>query len=760
MTPEKLYIPTTTLNFNNIMSSESISPASFYARREFGYKRFEKVAPNSLDNRIILYAKHPTFNINDEEFENYPMVIEIYTKNLRENIIKECDSTYYTEETIYLNPFTTKILFRNEQERTRTLSKAEQSIETKMVSLYKNCFSLKSDNIESENWVKSTIKDTANDISKHISNDIKTNKLKGFMYAYLIASNKSTSDEVVKLKMYTKKLRNTLSAIVTNPDGRASYQQSEQLEFLYNSINETLYKAEGLPKKMESVIKQKSEKYKCSNFREILQGEGLFDTWLQKQNIKPSYKLPLFPSSGFSKSSTEVLATYMHPLEQQISKIEFSEKKTRTSKGKLPVIQNRAIAQIFDQDIKGNFLIKLFNNYLEEAYKSEEFLQSRYEFTKSGVLTFKEEIKGWNGSQAQKYLNALRANLNEHTPFEVNNTNNLTLKSFACFCQKGEADINKLEDYLILNEIGDFRIAFGLWGAVFGFANMPKTFTNDLFLSNDLFYVNEVYKYIYKQMHGVDLEGERDITSPTQRSSTKEISTATTRLERQDNSSIHEFRTKLKKCKSKLSPEQIDKICEQHQNNFLRIDEKFFSNIKKIQGIGDKKIESIKIALYFNTTTPSENLLIFKNSVNEEELIDASVSTKQNTFENKSKKNQITSTEPPVNIAPKQKNFYMDEKAFEVIIKPLLNEDYCDKKTIDSVKGILNWFQNNYKEQFTDKNGLKQQGQYSTSQKDNNSVIENFNQHAQRPWNKGNTNPKIEASLLEKIIAKLLEVYQ
>ena len=89
MIPPKLYIPTSTLNFNNIMSSESISPASFYTKRRFGYKRFEKVAPNNLDNLILLYDKYPIFDINDKELENYPMVIEIDTQYISDDSICE-----------------------------------------------------------------------------------------------------------------------------------------------------------------------------------------------------------------------------------------------------------------------------------------------------------------------------------------------------------------------------------------------------------------------------------------------------------------------------------------------------------------------------------------------------------------------------------------------------------------------------------------------------------------------------------------------
>ena len=40
----KLYIPTTTLNIDNILSTECIAPLSFYKEREYGYNQFYKIA--------------------------------------------------------------------------------------------------------------------------------------------------------------------------------------------------------------------------------------------------------------------------------------------------------------------------------------------------------------------------------------------------------------------------------------------------------------------------------------------------------------------------------------------------------------------------------------------------------------------------------------------------------------------------------------------------------------------------------------------
>lgn len=102
MIPNKLYIPTTTLNFNNIMASESISPASFYLVRGFGYKRFNKVRPNDLERRTILYDKYPVFKIDDDELENYPFVIEIDTRYVEEDIIHEYMNGAFTQRKLFI----------------------------------------------------------------------------------------------------------------------------------------------------------------------------------------------------------------------------------------------------------------------------------------------------------------------------------------------------------------------------------------------------------------------------------------------------------------------------------------------------------------------------------------------------------------------------------------------------------------------------------------------------------------------------------
>ena len=86
MIPRKLYLPTSSLNFNNIMSSESISPFSFYSHRKFGYERLYKVEANDLNNTILLYDKYPIFAVDNTKLENYPIVFEIDTQIVKNDI--------------------------------------------------------------------------------------------------------------------------------------------------------------------------------------------------------------------------------------------------------------------------------------------------------------------------------------------------------------------------------------------------------------------------------------------------------------------------------------------------------------------------------------------------------------------------------------------------------------------------------------------------------------------------------------------------
>ena len=97
------YIPTSNLNLNNILSTESISPSSFYEKRGYGFKRFEKTISNSLVNSFLAFNMVPITPIVRSEREEFPIyfgipieALESFRKHqIKEHIIYQIDNTLY-----------------------------------------------------------------------------------------------------------------------------------------------------------------------------------------------------------------------------------------------------------------------------------------------------------------------------------------------------------------------------------------------------------------------------------------------------------------------------------------------------------------------------------------------------------------------------------------------------------------------------------------------------------------------------------------
>ncbi len=197
---EKVYIATTTLNFNNILSTESISPEIFYLQRSFGYRRFDKVPPNPFSSILIAYSKLPRFEMGESDYDHYPLIIEISRDLIRDDMILNEDErngikVIQIYKTIYLHPNRTTFLFIAQDHLDITLTKAEPSIETKLVPAYKKKLKVIQGNEDSFQWNESYlqgIKDSINDLkeirNREIERDAKIDKLKGFYFAYFLGA--------------------------------------------------------------------------------------------------------------------------------------------------------------------------------------------------------------------------------------------------------------------------------------------------------------------------------------------------------------------------------------------------------------------------------------------------------------------------------------------------------------------------------------------------------------------------------------------
>ena len=71
---------------NNILSTDSISPAALYPRRKTGNKRFFPVVACPSDEVIFLYSKIPSYKVSDGGMENYRVVIALDADKIGQQI--------------------------------------------------------------------------------------------------------------------------------------------------------------------------------------------------------------------------------------------------------------------------------------------------------------------------------------------------------------------------------------------------------------------------------------------------------------------------------------------------------------------------------------------------------------------------------------------------------------------------------------------------------------------------------------------------
>lgn len=144
----KYYLPTTTLNFSNILSSESVSPASRYSRRTLGFNHFELSFANPSPDHLFVYDRIPRWPSKEGSNDDYPLVLEVVESNLplsqMKSVASEPVRIWALSTTVDVSPQKTRFLFRSTEEKTRMLLKLTGTLENKCESLYReaNCFDL------------------------------------------------------------------------------------------------------------------------------------------------------------------------------------------------------------------------------------------------------------------------------------------------------------------------------------------------------------------------------------------------------------------------------------------------------------------------------------------------------------------------------------------------------------------------------------------------------------------------------------------
>ena len=481
----KYYIPTTTLNFNNILSSESISPDAFYKNRDFGYSRWYNIPENNQENSIILYDSLCNLKRPKSDMEDHPLIIEIETSETFKNIEK---GVFITDKTIYLNPWNTWFRFLSEQDKRVAVSISDSSLETKMIPLYQKHFIVS----QQEGPTFPMIKDNSGDLNfSAIQNDRAINKLKGLLYGYYIGSLLSCDAVDVKSYAIFKELYNISISILSDPLREGSDEQRKRVYALFEEINPQ-------KRELDELINDDS---KSIGLRRLLKKQRQeLELKMRPEKLLDNLKYGEIENNSALKWISDELKKNNLKFEENKHLLYPNKKEIVIVENNLPLI---SVEVISDKQLNQLF-IDLVRYVLSDESINGNIAAQRFELATAVTIQAKNTFGDiWEGSDAKVYLNALRKHI-KGEEFKQNWDNGL-LSSLAAVILKGD-DWNGLLDFMKRKGMHDFRLAFAFYGLFNGFANLTRDFTDLLFCNDNKNYVAAVYSDIYESLHKEKIE--------------------------------------------------------------------------------------------------------------------------------------------------------------------------------------------------------------------------------------------------------------
>lgn len=493
------YIPTTTLNFNNILSSESISPKAFYALRGFGYPSWEAIPENNVDNAIILYEKPFGFVRPASDLEDHPMLIEILSE---ENFPSTGKGVYYCDHTIYLSPAGTRFIFFSEQSKHITLSRSMHSIETKIYDWNKK--NMVVDHFPCVRKRKISLEIKLN--KEAIEKDYRIDKMKGLLYGYYIGGVFSFEDtrkfnilqelrEIALAVMsldkhnptnsYQIKVESLLKEFLQHTaSGRLLNQLNKDWNEVCVTINSLIFLGATFPDLFNI--------FDLKNYLFIDSKKHLFSQWLETEFSK-------FDQYAFDGRFLDGAFYLIEPINKEIIVEDLHLSEIRISNKQ--AIYGLDIGLHIDEDTLNG--LHTLDIELLKAWVNDVLLQKKYNGNPSSrraelsdEITLKaKEVYGdlWNTSGIRTSLNELR----KYVRLQNNKFywNHFLTSTIAAVITKGD-DWKKLLTFMWSKGMEDYRWAFALYGELKGFASLDKDFI-EYFYS---LYDNGAYDEINKQL--------------------------------------------------------------------------------------------------------------------------------------------------------------------------------------------------------------------------------------------------------------------
>ena len=510
----KYYIPTSTSNFNCLLADESISPCGFYQKRSFGYRSFVKVPLNDNEAHLPLFVSCPVFELPDDT-PGFPLVLEIDGSLINESELRQgsCEGSaiFYTDKTLYFNPFNVRFIFRNQRERIETANAAQRSIETKLLSWYQGSFASIDSIAERTNLKSSSLegfKEDREEIKQELlSSDARKNRIKGILWGYTIGANLSRKESAyADLRKHLEEMRGALSAQV----GETKSADKDSMANLRSGINRILAKSQ------EAIIK---EYFKAWEEPDYMFRQMYASCPSNRSEIKSKVmeEAGVFQIGPFAGSTIADVNSYIDETIKEITRTIYPPKLiafdgipsvSDNQFISLPAGETRLTVERGKDSTGDNVDVSADERRIAAYILNATLAKHAHLFIEDKPSYVYEIARGLGGKCSEQdgpaleqFLRMLYDNLKGATPLKLDEAPNETMKSFAIFCKKGSMDsLEDLECVLLLNGILDLSFAHALWGAVYGYSAMPKTVIDATLSGYPKEYAEEAMRHIYEEV--------------------------------------------------------------------------------------------------------------------------------------------------------------------------------------------------------------------------------------------------------------------
>ncbi len=531
----KYYLPTSTLNFNSIFATESISPHSFYLTRKFGYKRNDKIDLQIFDDYLLLYNIPIIYDIDNSDIERYPFLIEIeesvinndiselFFNSQRNDISKLKIYTY--PKSIYLNNTNFRFIFSNDDIKKIVIAKSLSSLETKSVDKYKDNFILYSQlnqeitKILKEDFVLNYNIKLNPDKEKYISIDEIFNNIKGCIYSSIISRFFYKNEAQLELNNQQKNILNNYSSLKSELENNVKLKHKKLTKNfigkktggLYKSIEKLkVYLLTFIKCDEQVLIEEYLKPYHLNNpsnfISDLKKINNLYD--ITRKNANNYYINNEFDFNNLEDSIKNFINNYYElnydeklDLDQRIKR-SLSNLSYKVEKETAVSLDNQTINRIesFIESINGlnifsfnllndltkheiNLLEIILNNLFQIKNKNNEINELEI---KKLLINVGSKISDSFGqkSRDRKYLLKLYDIIINKKSLKLNDPKANLLNNFSAFILNTNS-IEKLENYIAANQIKDFSLSFSFWGAYNGFSYLPKTFTQYFYYTVD-----------------------------------------------------------------------------------------------------------------------------------------------------------------------------------------------------------------------------------------------------------------------------------